>query len=689
MDGGLDFDKTRGLFCKIAVLRGGMDGGWDFDKIQGFFFAKLPGLLSIWAVRSPDPTAENCGRRGSMRCESLVQEQPQPLDAIERAKPGCLVGPGGSDWRSRPRFSPTRVSPPHNPASSLLPPMGKSNKKAAAAAVAAAPAAVPKGKKRDAADEIEKAVSAKKQKAAPPPKVDAKKAKKQPPPKKAESSSSGSEEEESESEEEVKVQTKKALPAKTVKQESSDDGSSDETSESDEEPAKKPAAKPSATIAKNGSKKGKQESSSDESGSDDESSEDDEAPAKPKAPAVAAKKEDSSESESESDSEDEDKSKTAKVAQPAKRAASKMSDDSDSDDSDSDDSDEEPPQKKQKDAAPSAAAKATAAKKETSSDDESDDESDEDSEEDEEDEEPAKTPKKEAPALTSGKQSATKEPKTPMDTQSQATGSKTLFMANVPFRAELEDVKEFFEAAGEVVDVRFPVYEDGSRKGFCYVEFVSAEAAKKACEEMSGKEMQGRAVRLDFAQERNAYTPRSGNDTGSFQKPVRGASSSVFIRGFDKNLEEDKIRSSLEQHFGECGEITRVSIPTDYETGAVKGIAYLDFKDQDSMSKALELSGSDIGGYELFVDEAKPKGDGQRGGGRSGGRSGGRFGERSGGRRGGGGRFGDRSGGRDSGGRFGRGGGGRGGNRGGGRGFGNRPSFGAASAGKKTTFGDD
>lgn len=112
-------------------------------------------------------------------------------------------------------------------------------------------------------------------------------------------------------------------------------------------------------------------------------------------------------------------------------------------------------------------------------------------------------------------------------------------------------------------------------------------------------------------------------------------------------------------------------------------MAYMDFKDQDSVSKAIELSGTDIGGgYELYVDEAKPKGDGQRGGGRFGDRSGGRFG--SGGRRGGGGRFGDRSGGRDGGGRFGgrrggRDGGGRG-RGGGGRGFG-RQNAGTPSAG--------
>lgn len=32
-----------------------------------------------------------------------------------------------------------------------------------------------------------------------------------------------------------------------------------------------------------------------------------------------------------------------------------------------------------------------------------------------------------------------------------------------------------------------------------------------------------------------------------------------------------QIRSSLEEHFGSCGEIKRVSIPKDRETGSNKG----------------------------------------------------------------------------------------------------------------------
>lgn len=98
----------------------------------------------------------------------------------------------------------------------------------------------------------------------------------------------------------------------------------------------------------------------------------------------------------------------------------------------------------------------------------------------------------------------------------------------------------------------------------------------------------------------------------------------------------------------------------------------MDFKDSDSFNKAIELHGSELDGYPLSIDEAKPRestGFGGRGTPRGGGGSrgrGGRFGDRN-----SGGRFGDRSGGGRSGGRD----GGRGGRRGGGRfGF-NKPSL--------------
>ncbi|OAY67807.1 Nucleolin 2 [Ananas comosus] len=219
-------------------------------------------------------------------------------------------------------------------------------------------------------------------------------------------------------------------------------------------------------------------------------------------------------------------------------------------------------------------------------------------------------------------------------------------------------------------------------QGFGHVEFATEEAAQKALE-MNGRELFGRGVRLDWPVKR-LYTPQSGKENASYQKGGKGSGQTIFVRGFDKSLEEDQIRSSLEEHFGSCGEVTRISLPKDYESGSFKGIAYMDFKDQDAFNKSLELNGSDLNGYNLTVEEAKPRTDSRDGGGWSGGRSGGR---ESGGRSGG------RFGGPRGGGRGGRGGGGRGGRGGGGRGgrggTPNRQSAGTASTGKKTTFGDD
>ncbi|KAM0855403.1 hypothetical protein ACQ4PT_049797 [Festuca glaucescens] len=74
-----------------------------------------------------------------------------------------------------------------------------------------------------------------------------------------------------------------------------------------------------------------------------------------------------------------------------------------------------------------------------------------------------------------------------------------------------------------------------------------------------------------------------------------------------------KIQSSLQMHFSSCGEITRVSVLKDYETGASKRRAYMVFSDNSFLSKAMELSGSDVGGFSLFVNEAKPRPDNRDG----------------------------------------------------------------------------
>ncbi|GMY17612.1 nucleolin 1 [Fagus crenata] len=458
---------------------------------------------------------------------------------------------------------------------------------------------------------------------------------------------------------------KKGVPtAKLPAKESSDDDSSSDESSDDEPSSKKQvvAAKNGkvAAPAKNGSKSvmNKEDDSSD--GSDSDDTESDEPTVEKKVSGVAPpKKVNDSDSSSDSDSEDEkkptatkkvaaavtsdsssgsdseDEKVTSKSAAPAKVQPSKKTvkgDSSDSDDDDNaDDSDEEPQNKKQ------------AQISKTSGNAVESSEEDEDSEEESE-EEPSKTPKKnnndvEMVDAVSPKTKQTdsksekKAPQTPATPQGQTTGKrKTLFMGNLSFNAAA-DVENFFKDSGEVVDVRFASDPDGRFKGFGHVEFATAEAAQKAIT-LNGGDLIGRPVKLDFARERGQYTPNNGKEN-SFQKGGRGQSHTAYVRGFDKSVGEDEIRSALQEHFGSCGEITRLSIPKDFESGSVKGFAYVDFNSSDCLNSAIGLDGSELGGEYLSVEEARPRGDGAgsgRGGGRFGGRRGGGRGGSGGGR---------------------------------------------------------
>ncbi|KAL3583957.1 hypothetical protein D5086_015018 [Populus alba] len=410
----------------------------------------------------------------------------------------------------------------------------------------------------------------------------------------------------------AKVETK---TLKKKKHESSD--SDDSSSEEEEEPPVKAApAKKEPIAVKNGShgaaaKKGKDDSSSSDS-SEDESSDDEGASAKASSP--------------------------KKVPAPAaQKKADSSDDDSDSDESSSEDE-----------------VKATA-QKESSSEEESSSDGSE-SEEDSEDEKPAKTPKKngtDVEMVDADIKSDVKTPKTPVTPVTQEnTGSKTLFVGNLSFQVERADVENFFKGAGEVADVRFALDADERFRGFGHVEFTTAEAAQKALK-LNGKPLLGRDVRLDLAREKGSNTPYS-KDSNSFPKGGSGQSQTIFVKGFDKSAGEDEIRSSLQEHFGSCGEIKRISIPTDYDTGAIKGMAYLEFNDAGALNKAFELNGSQLGEYSLTVDEAKPRSDNRDS------RDSGRGRGRGSGGRGRGGRFDSGRGGRFDSGRGGRGGRGRG-----------------------------
>jgi RNA recognition motif-containing protein len=73
------------------------------------------------------------------------------------------------------------------------------------------------------------------------------------------------------------------------------------------------------------------------------------------------------------------------------------------------------------------------------------------------------------------------------------------------------------------------------------------------------------------------------------------------------NLSYDVTREDLERVFSEYGEVSRVSLPTDRETGRPRGFAFVDMneeKEEDSVIEALD--GAEWMGREMRVNKARP-----------------------------------------------------------------------------------
>ncbi len=85
----------------------------------------------------------------------------------------------------------------------------------------------------------------------------------------------------------------------------------------------------------------------------------------------------------------------------------------------------------------------------------------------------------------------------------------SIFVGNLPFRAEQEDIAELFARFGEVANCSLPLERDtGRKRGFAFVEMADAESEGRAIEALQGAELMGRPLRINKAEPKGAAAPR-------------------------------------------------------------------------------------------------------------------------------------------------------------------------------------
>jgi cold-inducible RNA-binding protein len=90
-----------------------------------------------------------------------------------------------------------------------------------------------------------------------------------------------------------------------------------------------------------------------------------------------------------------------------------------------------------------------------------------------------------------------------------------LYVGNLSYGTTELELRELFGQMGTVADAKVVMdRETGRPRGFAFVEMSSAEEALKAIEQINGRELDGRALNVNEAQERSGGGGGGGRGGG-------------------------------------------------------------------------------------------------------------------------------------------------------------------------------
>lgn len=93
----------------------------------------------------------------------------------------------------------------------------------------------------------------------------------------------------------------------------------------------------------------------------------------------------------------------------------------------------------------------------------------------------------------------------------------TIYVGNLSFDAEVEDLQQLFASYGSVRKCSLPLDRDtGRKRGFAFVEMASDAEESKAIDELQNVEWMGRAIRVNKAEPRTGGGGGGGGGRGGY-----------------------------------------------------------------------------------------------------------------------------------------------------------------------------
>ena len=171
----------------------------------------------------------------------------------------------------------------------------------------------------------------------------------------------------------------------------------------------------------------------------------------------------------------------------------------------------------------------------------------------------------------------------------------TVFVSNLDYQTTKDEIQNVLSSSGEIEEVRLVTNPNGKSKGFAYVKFQNAEAAKNAIgrdrEPIKGRPMYISECKPDKSSRSNHF--RYKNDLEEHK---------LFVKGLPQTITKE----ALGKLFSPYGNLKDVRLVT-FRNGHAKGHAYVEYENAADAKKAvMKLDNYDYEGHILFVAISNP-----------------------------------------------------------------------------------
>lgn len=185
--------------------------------------------------------------------------------------------------------------------------------------------------------------------------------------------------------------------------------------------------------------------------------------------------------------------------------------------------------------------------------------------------------------------------------QEGAVEEAKVYVGNLSWGTESEDLNQIFAEFGEVVSADVVFDNTGRSRGFGFVTMATSTEAEAAIEALNETEVDGRTVRVDKVlppgaerPPRERREPRAGGDR--FNNPNR-----LYVGNLPWKFDD----YDLEDAFAEFGEVVDAKVMYDRETGRSRGFGFVTLGSDEGVESSIEaLDGADVDGRTIRVNRA-------------------------------------------------------------------------------------